>query len=352
MHSTDLVDNSRFGEFDAPLAHLNDSPPAQASRLILVVDDEPAIRRLLHQIVSRQGYSCRAVASFAEATAILDREEAGAAILDLWLNEVHTGLDVLRWMRSAEAYRDVPVLILTGNKVTGDQETVIRSHGATVFYKPLRQDSLVQYLQRVVPLPASAAPVATRSELAAGSSPEEDDTALALHTAARDVQRTVRNYRGVLELRERQLENAAAAPVSHRREQQLRDTLQGLVADLDRYAADLRPSIASFSAAAERLRTHFAGVGKPARESNASAAPTAPEISGHVDRLKLARSHRQSITQAKDVVEALSGRREEARAAVSRLRLLFDQFGAALEIVEAVSIDLLVAHGMDPRTTH
>jgi DNA-binding response OmpR family regulator len=276
-----------------------------------------------------------------------------AAILDLWLGEADTGLDVLGWMRSTPPYRTLPVLILTGHKVTDDQEAVIRRHGAYVFYKPLRQDSFLEYLRRLVPLPATAAPAGTHSALptAEASSPQEDEAALALHTAARDVQRIVRNYRGVLELRERQLENAAAGHVSHRREQQTRDTLQGLVADLDRYAADLRPSIENFNAAAERLRAHFAREGTRPPQPKAGPAHDAPEVAGHIDRLKLARSHRQAVVQAKEAVEPLSDRGEQTRIAVGRLRVLFDAYYAALDNVEAVSIDLLVAHGLDPRET-
>ena len=76
---------------------------------ILVVDDEPAIRRLLRNTLGVQDYGVLEAASVAEALQVLGRDKVDLVILDLGLPD-GDGLDVIRKLRPDS---QVPVIVLS-----------------------------------------------------------------------------------------------------------------------------------------------------------------------------------------------------------------------------------------------
>ena len=62
---------------------------------VLVVDDEPAIRRLLRTSLAAQGYRVVEAADGREAFAAFRRDQPDLLILDLGLPDM-TGIDVIR----------------------------------------------------------------------------------------------------------------------------------------------------------------------------------------------------------------------------------------------------------------
>ena len=77
---------------------------------ILVVDDEPPIRRLLRTGLGTQGYAIAEVADVAAAHAHLKSEKPDLVVLDLGLPG-RNGLELLQDLRGAGI--DVPVVVLS-----------------------------------------------------------------------------------------------------------------------------------------------------------------------------------------------------------------------------------------------
>lgn len=77
---------------------------------ILVIDDEPPIRRLLRTGLASQGYAVREAADGASALASLEEELPDLAILDLGLPDI-TGHDLLARIRAK--LPSLPVIILS-----------------------------------------------------------------------------------------------------------------------------------------------------------------------------------------------------------------------------------------------
>ena len=77
---------------------------------ILVVDDEPPIRRLLRTGLGTQGYVVSGAASAREAQDCLARERLDLLVLDLGLPD-QNGLDLLRELRDQGS--DIPIVILS-----------------------------------------------------------------------------------------------------------------------------------------------------------------------------------------------------------------------------------------------
>jgi CheY-like chemotaxis protein len=123
-------------------------------RTVLIVDDEEPIRRMLERLLGMHAFGAVAVATIAtiaEGIAAAEQRRFDAAILDLSLGELGSGLDFLAWLRQHPGTADIPVLILTGRTHLGeDDEALIRRHKAYVFYKPQPVSVLVEYLGRLL----------------------------------------------------------------------------------------------------------------------------------------------------------------------------------------------------------
>jgi hypothetical protein len=62
---------------------------------------------------------------------------------------------VLSWLRSQQAYIDLPVVIFTGRvELPEHMEEQIRRHRAYVFYKPQSYQPLIEYLLRLTSTPS------------------------------------------------------------------------------------------------------------------------------------------------------------------------------------------------------
>jgi two-component system response regulator AtoC len=89
---------------------------------VLVVDDDTDVRGLLAAVLETDGGAkVTEATSGAEAMDVLGREEFDVAVVDIQLPD-HSGLDILRWARSAEI--DTELIVLTGH---ADVETAVEA---------------------------------------------------------------------------------------------------------------------------------------------------------------------------------------------------------------------------------
>jgi two-component system chemotaxis response regulator CheY len=104
--------------------------------------------------------------TFVEAVSGLQAIEALAVapvrmvILDLNMPDMH-GLDVLRFVRSHDHYRDVPVLVLTTRGDSGSREAVMKAGASSYMTKPFVPAALaaaVSDLLAAAPAPSAPAP--------------------------------------------------------------------------------------------------------------------------------------------------------------------------------------------------
>ena len=83
-----------------------------APPLVLIVDDEPAIRRLLRTSLHAQGYRTEEATSATAALAAVAAGGIDAVVLDLGLPDLD-GTDVIRRLRATSA---VPIVVLTARE--------------------------------------------------------------------------------------------------------------------------------------------------------------------------------------------------------------------------------------------
>lgn len=106
---------------------------------ILAVDDDPVFLLLLEHILSSIGYTdLRCVGSGAEALALLkDRDNSyDCLLLDIDMPEM-TGIELCRRLRSLQAYRDTPVVMITAMKTLQYVEGAFRAGANDYVHKPV-----------------------------------------------------------------------------------------------------------------------------------------------------------------------------------------------------------------------
>jgi two-component system, NtrC family, response regulator AtoC len=132
---------------------------------ILIVDDEPSIRKVLGAHLRRDGYDVTAAASGVEAIEILQEEGADLVITDLRMPNMD-GLELLRWVK--QSYPGLPVIMLTAHGTVDSAVEALKRGAQDYLTKPFDQDEL-----RLVILKALAQEEKSRRSLRSDEAPKD-----------------------------------------------------------------------------------------------------------------------------------------------------------------------------------
>ncbi len=116
---------------------------------VLLVDDEDDLRRVMRDLLEREGFAVLEARDGAQALDEVDRHAPDIIVLDLNLPGLD-GYGVLSHLRSRPATRDIPVIVLTAK---GDEENEVKvfEMGADDFLgKPFRARALAARLEAVL----------------------------------------------------------------------------------------------------------------------------------------------------------------------------------------------------------
>ncbi len=91
---------------------------------ILIVDDDPAVRRLLVETLSGDGLELREAADGAHALSEIARRVPDAVLLDLMMPGVD-GFTVLERLHEDPSTRLVPVIVLTARRLDSDERRLL-----------------------------------------------------------------------------------------------------------------------------------------------------------------------------------------------------------------------------------
>jgi type II secretory ATPase GspE/PulE/Tfp pilus assembly ATPase PilB-like protein/CheY-like chemotaxis protein len=142
----DLLEEEDIGEADAGPGRRT---AVVKSATILLVDDEDALRRVMRDLLARDGYEVVEARTGVEALDQVDRHAPDVVVLDLNLPGLD-GYSVLAELRSRPATRDIPVIVLTAK---GDEDNEVRVFelGADDFLsKPFRAKALTKRLEVIL----------------------------------------------------------------------------------------------------------------------------------------------------------------------------------------------------------
>ena len=115
---------------------------------ILVVDDEPEIRKIIQEILNDEGYSTAIASSADEARKQVSNKKPDLVLLDIWMPD-EDGISLLKhWTKQTES--NFPVIMISGHATI---ETAIKATklGAKDFIeKPVSMEKLLSSTTEVL----------------------------------------------------------------------------------------------------------------------------------------------------------------------------------------------------------
>src|SRR5688572_5234752 len=117
---------------------------------ILLVDDSPTIRRMVRAaLASVPGVDFAEAASGLQALEALAINSVQMMVLDLNMPDMH-GLDVLRFVRSHQQSRELPVLVLTTRGDEASRDAVMQAGASAYMTKPFSPTALAAAAQELL----------------------------------------------------------------------------------------------------------------------------------------------------------------------------------------------------------
>lgn len=126
------------------------------SPVVVVVDDDDAIRAALERGLALEGFRVAAVPDGRSALSMIEACRPGAVVLDLGLPDVD-GVTVLRQLRGGG--NDVPVCILSARTEVDDRVAGLQAGADDYLVKPFALQELVARLQALLRRRPDAGPV-------------------------------------------------------------------------------------------------------------------------------------------------------------------------------------------------
>jgi DNA-binding response OmpR family regulator len=123
--------------------------------MLLVVDDEPEINKLVARIFEKRGYRVTSALDGAEALAAVKRQRPDLIMLDLNLPRID-GWEVCRQLKSDPATRSIPIIMLTAAHANVDDAQIGLGLGADEYVaKPFVKAVLLHNVERLLGRPES-----------------------------------------------------------------------------------------------------------------------------------------------------------------------------------------------------
>ena len=115
---------------------------------IMVVDDEPGIRRLLISLLEDEGYEVVSTGDGKKAVELATSEQPDLVITDLMLPGAD-GKEVVRQLETYISARKVPVILMSAAFRVASMDEV--PNVAALMPKPFEVDGLLETIQRLLP---------------------------------------------------------------------------------------------------------------------------------------------------------------------------------------------------------
>jgi CheY-like chemotaxis protein len=130
-------------------SHHTSAQPEQPSRLVLLVDDEPAVRTMVHAAIRARGPRYRVIeaGNASEAVARASSERPDLVLLDVALPD-HDGFWVCRELKAGQATAHIPVVMLTAMGLPSDRQQALEAGADGYIVKPFSPRALLEELDR------------------------------------------------------------------------------------------------------------------------------------------------------------------------------------------------------------
>jgi DNA-binding response OmpR family regulator len=142
----------------SPICFASEPMPKSKSELrgtplILAVDDDPAVLRIIEAQLTRHDYAVKTAKSGEEALRLLRELTPSVLILDVVMNGM-SGYEICQVVKNDPRLHDVPVVFLTSRGTPQDYKTG-HDLGAVIYMvKPFKPEKLLNVVQMLIPVHA------------------------------------------------------------------------------------------------------------------------------------------------------------------------------------------------------
>ena len=144
------------------MAHDTDIRPsraAQARPAIVIVDDDPQMRKLLRDLLTDKGMSVREAEDGEHLIETLEAEQPTLVVLDKEMPGLN-GLDLLSYV--AQRYPSLPVMLITAFGGVQVRTEALARGAAAYLEKPFRVDAFLGEIDRLIRPDHSSGPLPSR----------------------------------------------------------------------------------------------------------------------------------------------------------------------------------------------
>ena len=114
---------------------------------ILLVEDEPRAAQMLAKGLREQAYAVDIASNGIEAIEAIRKETYAAVLMDCQMPELD-GFETTRRIRDIEGLRTMPIIAITANALSGDQEKCLAAGMDDYLTKPIRYEALMKALEK------------------------------------------------------------------------------------------------------------------------------------------------------------------------------------------------------------
>ncbi len=120
------------------------SPPDRSPKRVLIVDDDPDVVDLLHQLLDGGAYEIEAAENGQLALEAISRQQPDIILLDLLMPRLD-GFAFIEQLRKQDKLRKIPIIVLTAKTLSAGEQDLLEQGISSVFQKQqLDNEALVQ----------------------------------------------------------------------------------------------------------------------------------------------------------------------------------------------------------------
>ncbi len=118
--------------------------------VVVTVDDDPGIVRIIELLLSRNGYTVKTAANAEKALEVLRTTVPAALILDVQMPGM-SGYDLCKKVKGEKRLEHVPVIFLTAQGAPQDFKAGHVAGAVLYMVKPFKPEKLLQVVRMVAP---------------------------------------------------------------------------------------------------------------------------------------------------------------------------------------------------------
>jgi CheY-like chemotaxis protein len=119
------------------------------SQLILVVEDDPMMRRMAVKILGVHGYRTEVAANGREGIEMAERLRPALILMDLSLPEIN-GWEAARTLKTNPQLASIPIVATTAHAMVGDRESALEAGCDDCLTKPYEINELITIVARFI----------------------------------------------------------------------------------------------------------------------------------------------------------------------------------------------------------